>query len=147
MISLGRVVALAGACSLLIAGHASIAAPERASTPVLAGPAAKFYGYASPVIVTEKNGKVSFTNLDLERHDVVQDVAADGEGGPDNAPWCRDKDGHHHEHEGCPLFWSKLIGLGQTTKVRGLARVEPGDVYSFFCTLHHGMKGKLIVQP
>jgi plastocyanin len=113
-----------------------------------AGPAAKFYGYLTPVIVVEKGGELTFTSIDLERHDVVQDVEADGFGGSSKAPWCATGHHHHgHVHEACPVFWSKLIGLTQTTTVLGLDKVEPGKVYSFYCTLHHGMKGKLVVRP
>ena len=108
---------------------------------------AKFYGYATPVIVVAPDDEVTFTNIDLEKHDVVQDVAADGFGAKKPQPWCKKpKKGHAHVHEECPLFWSKLIGLGDTTPIKGLQNLESGQIYSFYCTLHHGMKGKLVVR-
>ena len=55
--------------------------------------------------------------------------------------------GDHEHGEECPVFWTKLIGLGQSTDVKGIDKVKPGTVYSFFCTIHPGMKGKLIVAP
>lgn len=113
---------------------------------ILTGPAAKFYGYTTPAMVVEKGGVLTLTNVDLERHDVVHDTETDGFGGPKKMPWC-EADEHGHEHgDPCPVFWSKLIGLGQTTRVLGLQNVEPGEIYTFYCTLHHGMKGKLIVR-
>jgi plastocyanin len=42
------------------------------------------------------------------------------------------------------LFWSPLVGLSQTTPVLGVSGLKPGT-YSFYCTLHPGMKGKLVV--
>ena len=45
------------------------------------------------------------------------------------------------------MFWSKLIGLGVTTRVLGLRALKPGTVYTFYCTLHPGMKGKLVAMP
>lgn len=111
----------------------------------VAGPQAKFYGYLTPVVTVAKGDTLSFSSLDLERHDFVQDVAVDGFGGPKKMPWCAT--GHHHGHgQPCPVFWSKLIGLGESTEVLGLKNLESGKTYSFFCSLHHGMKGKLVVQ-
>ena len=116
--------------------------------PVLTGPAAKFWGYATPVIVIAKGEALTYTNLDVEKHDVVQDVEADGFGGPKKMPWCKKAKsaGHEHHSHGCPVFWSDLIGLGASTEVLGLENVKAGTTYSFMCTLHHGMKGKLIVR-
>ncbi len=114
----------------------------------LSGPAAKFWGYATPVLVVEKGGELTYTNMDVEKHDLVHDSETDGFGGPKKMPWCKQKssDGHHHHHGGCPVFWSNLVGLGQQTKVLGLQNLKPGATYTFFCTLHHGMKGTLIAR-
>ena len=54
--------------------------------------------------------------------------------------WCREfKKGK------CPLFWSARAGLGDTVPVQGLKNLKPGNTYTFFCTLHPGMKGTLVV--
>jgi len=77
----------------------------------------------------------------LDGHDVVQDVAADHislKSG--KAKWCR-----QFKRGKCPLFYSPLIGLNQSEEVLGVGNLKPGT-YSFLCTLHPGMKGKLIVQ-
>jgi plastocyanin len=113
----------------------------------MAGPQAKFYGYLTPVVTIAKGDTLTFSSFDLERHDFVQDVAVDGFGGPTRMPWC-DKGNNDGKGEGelCPTFWTKLIGFNDNTKILGLKNLESGTTYSFFCTLHSGMKGKLIVQ-
>jgi len=139
----------------LVAGAAFFAAPAGAGGDdrhgVVALPQAKVTGYATPVIVAERGEEITFNNFDLEKHDVVQDVETDGFGSKKRLPWCPKKKkksahGHDHDHGECPLFWSKLIGLGESTRILGLKNLKPGETYSFFCTLHHGMKGTLIVR-
>ncbi len=91
---------------------------------IVAGPGAASTTYATPVMVTEVGGPLTFVNLDIAQHDVVS--RAQGPGGP--------------------LFRSKLIGLAQTAPVEGLDRVEAGKTYGFYCTIHPGMQGTLIVR-
>jgi plastocyanin len=76
-------------------------------------------------MTTKAGGPLSYVNLDVVQHDVV---AADK--GPD----------------GNPLFRSKLIGLGESAPVEGLDKVKAGQSYAFFCSVHPGMRGTLIVQ-
>lgn len=116
-----------------------------------AGPGSYAAGYLTPVVIVQAGGSITFTNLDVAPHSFVHDVAVDGFGGPHDAPWCtpakKGKKHNKHRHKGpCPVFYSETIGLGQQTQVLGLENVEPGRTYSFFCTVHHNMKGKLIVQ-
>ena len=120
------------------------AVPTSAAMQVEAvtGPAAKYYGYVTPAIVVDKGGQITYTNFDLERHNVVQDVNFDGIHGSSKAKWCGLFDKGR-----CPVFYSPLIGLGQSTKVQGLKAVKPGTLYTFYCTLHPGMKGKLLIRP
>ena len=92
---------------------------------ILTGPGAAALGYLTPVMVAEKDGSLSYTNLDVVQHDVVaRDRAADGQ----------------------PVFRSRLAGLGETVPVEGLDRVESGSTYPFFCSLHTNMQGQLIVR-
>ncbi|MFN2544252.1 MAG: plastocyanin/azurin family copper-binding protein [Actinomycetota bacterium] len=122
------------------AGAASAAAPT--DTQILSGPTAKYYGYVTPLVVVKKGGPITYTNVDVERHNVVQDVNADGVHGSAKAKWCKQfKKGR------CPVFYSPLIGLEQSEPVQGLNALKPGKTYTFYCTLHPGMKGKLLVQP
>jgi plastocyanin len=110
---------------------------------VLSGPQAQSYGYLTPLVVMQKGGALTYANFDVVRHNVVQDVAADHKAlklsVAKTTKWCR-----QFKKGKCPLFWSKLIGVTQQTPVLGVNRLKPGT-YSFFCTLHPGMKGKLRV--
>ena len=92
---------------------------------IVAGPGATNTTYATPVMVTQVGGPLSFMNLDLQQHDVTADDV-----GPD----------------GKPLFASRLGGLGETVPIEGLDRVESGRQYGFFCSIHPGMRGTLIVR-
>ena len=95
-----------------------------AGATVLAGPGATSTTYATPVMVTSPGGPLSFTNLDIAQHDVTSDQTVDGK----------------------PLFSSRLVGLGESTPVDGLDRVESGQSYAFHCSIHPGMRGTLIVR-
>jgi plastocyanin len=91
---------------------------------VISGPGASTYGYLTPVVLATVGGSVSYTNADIARHDVVSE-----EKGPD----------------GLPLFRSDLAGLGETVPVKGMDRVQAGT-YGFYCSVHPGMKGQLVVR-
>jgi outer membrane protein assembly factor BamB len=92
---------------------------------IVAGPGAVYTTYATPAMTVQKGGSLSFVNLDAPQHDVTAD---------DKAP------------DGTPLFWSRLGGLGEVVPVEGLDRVETGKSYGFFCSLHPGMRGTLLVR-
>jgi polyvinyl alcohol dehydrogenase (cytochrome) len=93
-------------------------------TAILAGPGAASTTYATPVMVTQVGGPVSFSNFDLPQHDVVSDArTATG-----------------------PLFSSPRSGIGEVVPVQGLQRVQSGRQYGFYCSLHPGMRGTLIVR-
>jgi polyvinyl alcohol dehydrogenase (cytochrome) len=129
---------------LPVAGGATPEAPSAPAAPpagmsVISGPQAQSYGYLTPQIVVQSGGTLQYANFDLVRHNVVQDVAADHKSLKKKAKWCK-----QFNRGKCPLFWSPLIGLSQSTEVLGISHLKPGT-YSFFCTLHPGMKGKLLV--
>ncbi len=88
-------------------------------TTIATGPGGASYGYLTPVMVTQVGGPVNYTNGDIVRHDVV---ANDG------------------------TFSSVLAGTGETVPVNGLENVESGKTYGFYCSLHPGMKGQLVVR-
>lgn len=116
---------------------------QAAETFVVAGPGAFALTYATPVAVVEPGGSLTFVNLEFEKHDVVQDVYADGVAGSADESWCS-----RFPVGGCPLFWSDQIRVFQrTTPVLGIDNLDPGGVYSFYCTVHPFMKGKLAVLP
>lgn len=120
------IVALAVAALALGPAGASGAA-EQEDTQVLAHPGSYLTNYTTPVVAVETTEPLTLVNYDVERHDVVHDPAADG---------C----------PSCPvLFESDLITFGRTAVVEGIENLEPGQVYSFYCTVHEvNMRGKLV---
>jgi hypothetical protein len=141
----GLLLTAATLCSGLLAIGPSAGASTSRDNPsavALTLPGAQLYGYATPVIVIDKSMGLGYTNLDVVAHDFVQDVGVDGFGGPGTRPWCRKM-----PKGKCPLFWSRLAGLGDTVPVMGLAAAKRGRTYSFYCTIHLGMKGKLVLAP
>ena len=127
---------------LAVTGGATAQAPAPADGPYIVSIAAgTFYGYATPVMLVDPAGTLNYANFDIVQHDVVQDVAVDGVANKKKNKWCADfKKGK------CPLFWSARAGLGDTVPVKGLRNLKSGQIYSFYCTLHPGMKGKLVVR-
>jgi plastocyanin len=110
------------------------------ASTVVAGPEAQFYGYATPAMVVPQGGDLQFSNVDLVRHNVVQDPATDGVAGDGTAPWCGG-----FPTGACPLFYAPLQGLGESTLVQGVSGLKPGT-YTFYCAPHPGMRGTLVVQ-
>lgn len=102
---------------------------------VLAQPGSFATSYTTRATVAQKGGRLTFVNGDLQPHDVV----AYGHTGPGDQPWCA-----KFPKGKCPLFWSELIGAGQTTPVQGLENLEPGSTYTFYCTIHPSMRGTLV---
>jgi plastocyanin len=142
--ALRRIAAVCVATALVLI---ALAAPGNADEPrqesfAASGPVAQFYGYLTPVVIVEKGGALTYANFDLVLHDFVHLIGPGEKGGPGNKPWCKS-----FEKGRCPLFWSKKVGLNQTVSVQGLGAVKPGATYTFYCTLHSGMKGTLVVAP
>jgi plastocyanin len=92
---------------------------------IVASPGATSAGYATPVMATQVGGPLSFVNLDPVQHDVSSDAK---------------------EPDGRPLFSSKLSGLGEVSPVQGLDKVQSGQTYGFYCSIHPGMRGTLVVR-
>jgi len=85
---------------------------------VVSGPGGASYGYLTPVVVMPKGSPLTYANGDIVQHDVVGDNGQ---------------------------FRSKLIGLGETAPVEGAEKLQVG-AYGFFCSVHPGMRGTLVVQ-
>jgi polyvinyl alcohol dehydrogenase (cytochrome) len=116
--------------------------PEDEVAPrIVAGPQAQFSGYLTPAMVLSKgSGRVIYNNLDVVRHDVVQDPRTDGVAGNGKDPWCK-----RYAKGKCPVFMSPLLGLGESAELRGLKNTVVGKTYTFYCSLHPGMRGSLAV--
>jgi polyvinyl alcohol dehydrogenase (cytochrome) len=116
--------------------------PEEDAVPhIISGPQAQFGGYLTPAMVASKGtGRVVYTNLDIVRHDVVQDPRTDGVANKGKDPWCK-----RFGKGKCPVFWTPLLGLGQSADLMGLKNTVAGRNYTFYCSLHPGMRGTLAV--
>ena len=135
-------IALAAAIALSIPGATASSASESDAGPyIVSGAAGQFYGYFTPAMVVQPGGELNYANFDIVQHDVVQDVKVDGVYNKKRKDkWCKG-----YGKKECPLFWSARAGLGETVPVQGLQNLQSGQVYTFFCTLHPGMKGKIVV--
>ena len=67
----------------------SAGAREPTDPQIISGPVGQFYGYLTPVMVVEKGGALTYTNIDLVQHDVVHLAEADGVYGSSKKPWCK----------------------------------------------------------
>lgn len=115
--------------------------PRHDQGPVIvSGAVGQFYGYLTPAMVVQRGGELTYANFDIVQHDVVHDVKEDGVANKKKDKWCKGFD-----KGTCPLFWSARAGLGETVPVQGLKNLKTGEIYTFFCTLHPGMKGKILV--
>lgn len=102
----------------------------------LTQPGSTVSGYTTPVVFHRAGAELTYTNLDIDAHDVVSDDNS-LDGAP---PHC-----FQFPPGGCPLFYSPLIGLGETSPVYGADLVEPG-LYGFYCSVHPWMRGTLVVE-
>ncbi|HEX9711384.1 MAG TPA: hypothetical protein VGB52_02395 [Actinomycetota bacterium] len=114
--------------------------PADAGPTAAAIPGSQFSGYGTPLLVTTVDGAITFTNADpLASHDLVAWQAY----GSEEAEWCG-----LYPVGRCPLFWTRLISFTQSATVQGLDAVTPGQMYTFYCSIHPlQMKGTLIVVP
>ena len=129
------VVAAASAALVLAASapaHAAIAA---------AVPGSFAAGFATPVVVAAQGETVTFVNADAAPHNFVADGVYLSKKDAKKSRWCSG-----YTLKTCPLFWSPTIAAGETTGVEGLERLEAGKQYPFFCSLHPGMKGTLVIR-
>ena len=126
-------LACAGAtCAAVLAGCArynssnGIAGGQSAPAgpSIVSGPGAASTGYATPLVLSQAGQKVTYVNLDNVQHDVNSTKK-----GPD----------------GRPVFHSKLIGLAESAPVQGAEKV-PAGTYEFYCSVHPGMRGNLVVR-
>lgn len=130
-----RFVAVAAAA--LVAGtalpaHAAVAA---------AVPGSFAAGFATPVVVAAQGEGITFVNSDVAPHNFIADGVYLTKKDAKKSEWCT-----AYTAKTCPLFWSPTIAAGETTEVEGLERLEAGGRYPFFCSVHPGMKGTLVVR-
>ena len=119
-----------------------VAVPAPASAAVAAtGPGGFLAGFLPPVVVVAPGEGITYANADIAPHNFVAYDAFMTKKQARKGKWCSGYDSGK-----CPLFWSQTITAGETTEVLGLENLESGKTYGFYCSLHPGMKGTLIVR-
>lgn len=130
--------------AILAAASAALvlAAPVPAHAAVaVAVPGSFAAGFATPVVVTAPGEAITFANTDAAPHNFVANGVFLSKKDAKKAKWCS-----AFTAKTCPLFWSPTIAAGETTEVEGVDGLESGKQYPFFCSVHPGMKGTLVVR-
>ena len=130
-----RILVAAASAALVLAASAPAHAAVAAAVP---GSFAA--GFATPVVVAPAGQGITFVNADSAPHNFVADGVYLSKKDAKKSKWCS-----AYTAKTCPLFWSPTIAAGETTEVEGLERLESGKQYPFFCSVHPGMKGTLVV--
>lgn len=110
--------------------------PQAGAVVALTQPGSTTSGYTTPVVLHRARTVLSYTNLDIDAHDIVSDASRPA----NDAAHCM-----FFPPGGCPLFHSQIIGTGETSSVYGTDLVDPG-LYGFYCSLHPWMRGTLVVE-
>lgn len=131
-----RILFLFVAVVLVVAG----ATPAKAAVAVT-GPGGFLAGFIPPVVVIAPGEDITYANADIAPHNFIAYEAFMTKKQAKKAPWCSG-----YDKGKCPLFWSDTITAGQQTEVLGTQNLESGKQYAFYCSLHPGMKGTLVVR-
>ncbi|MGH2729256.1 MAG: cupredoxin domain-containing protein [Actinomycetota bacterium] len=127
-----------GLVVLVAALTLATAAPAHAVVAA-AGPGAYVAGWATPVVVAQSGGDVTVVNDDVAPHNLVASEDYLPAKVAKKTAWCS-----AFKKKSCPLFWSETITIGETTQVQGLENIATGQ-YEFFCSIHPGMTGTLVI--
>ena len=116
--------------------------PSQAQAAVaVTGPGGFAAGYLPPIVVVAPGEGITYANADIAPHNFIAQDSFMTKKQAKKGKWCSGYDKGR-----CPLFWSATISLGNTTEVLGLENLKSGESYAFYCSLHPGMKGTLIVR-
>ena len=102
----------------------------------IAGPQGATVGFATPSVLTVTGQALTLANADATGHDITSKLTK-----PKKL-----KFGKKYYTIQVPLFRSESVPAGSTGPVVGVEGLKPGT-YAFFCSLHTGMTGSLVVQP
>lgn len=112
---------------------AAFASPAGLDTHAVTADKPGGFDYLVEAVVVDVAGTLTLVNADLRAHDIV---AVDD--GPADNPWCG-----RYAYRECPLFASRLLGLGQQGPVEGTEQLTPLESYEFYCSVHPWMTGTL----
>lgn len=131
-----RIVLGAAAAGLLVSSLAATASPLPAPALAVAPPQGAVVGFAGPYAVAVQGQALSLLNVDTVAHTITS-VASKPK---------RIKYGKKYFTIRVPLFDSGSIAGAAVGDVKGVAGLKPGS-YAFYCSMHTGMKGTLVVKP
>ena len=129
---------LAGAASAVLAVTTAASAAPKVPAPALAiaGPEAATAGFTSRVVLAVQGQALTFVNADVSGHTLTSKQTKPQ----------RVKFGSKYYVIRVPLFDSSGVNPGATRDVKGVTALKPGS-YDFYCSLHTGMTGQLLVKP
>lgn len=125
----------AAIASLIVA---ATGAPAKAVVAA-AGPGGFAAGFATPLVIAPAATGVTFVNGDIQPHNVIANEDFFSKKAAKKIEWCKS-----YPTKKCPVFWSETVAVGETTPVLGIEDLVSGQQYSFFCSIHPGMKGTLV---
>ena len=131
-----RILLGAVATGLLVSSLGATAAPLPAPALAIAPPQGAVVGFALPQAIAFQGQAVTLLNTDTVAHTVTS-VATKPK---------RIKYGKKYYTIRVPLFDSGSIAGLAMGDVKGATGLKPGS-YAFYCSMHTGMKGTLVVQP
>jgi plastocyanin len=131
-----RLVFVAVAGGLLVSATGATAAPAVPAPAVaVAGPEAATAGFVSRAVVSVQGQALSFANGDVAGHTLTSKATK-----PKKVKY-----GKKYYIIQVPLFDSDSVNGGAVGDVKGVTSLKPGT-YDFYCSLHTGMTGQLMVQ-
>lgn len=120
----------------------ALLAPTQAQAAVaVTGPGGFVAGFLPPIVVVAPGEGITYANTDIAPHNFIAQDSFMTKKQAKKGKWCSG-----YDKVKCPLFWSATISFGNATEVLGLENLESGDTHAFYCSLHPGMKGTLIVR-
>jgi spore coat protein A len=131
-----RILFGAVATGLLVSSLGATAGPLPTPALAVAPPEGAVVGFASPQVLALQGQSLSLLNIDTVAHTLTS-VASKPK---------RVKYGKTYFTIRVPLFDSGSIAGATLGDVKGVAGLKPGS-YGFYCSMHTGMKGTLVVQP
>ena len=120
----------------------ALLAPTQAQAAVaVTGPGGFVAGFLPPIVVVAPGEGITYANADIAPHNFIAQDSFMTKKQAKKGKWCSG-----YDKGKCPLFWSETISVGKTTEVLGLENLKSGETHAFYCSLHPGMKGTLIVR-
>jgi plastocyanin len=130
-----RLLLGAAAAGLLVSNVGASASPLPTPALAVSGPQGAVVGFATPTVVAVQGQALQFLNVDTVGHNITS-VATKPK---------KVKYGKKTFTMRVPLFDSGSVAGAALGEVKGVSGLKPGE-YAFYCNVHTGMKGTLVVE-